>query len=61
MPEEAIETTIGVVSVIQIIGREFLNRIQTFPTEIEKSSENEEDNNTYEKLKNYLEAEYGIT
>ena len=32
VPEEAIETTIGVLSVKSIIKRAFLNRIEYFPT-----------------------------
>jgi len=32
VPEEAIETTIGVMSVASIIRKAFLNRIQTFPS-----------------------------
>ena len=32
VPEEAIETTIGVVSATSIISKAFLNRIQTFPS-----------------------------
>ena len=34
VPEEAIETTIGVFSAVSVIQKEFLNRIKTFPTHI---------------------------
>lgn len=34
VPEEVIETTIGVVSSVSLIRKAFLNRIKTFPTEI---------------------------
>lgn len=61
IPEEAIETTIGVVSAVQIIGREFLNRIQTFPTEIEKpNSQDNESHKLYEQLKTYLHEHYNF-
>ena len=32
VPEEAIETTIGVVSAVSLIKRAFLNHIRTFPS-----------------------------
>lgn len=32
IPEEAIETTIGVFSAVSIIEKRFLKRIKTFPT-----------------------------
>ena len=53
MPEEAIETTIGVVSALPVIRRAFLNRIQTFPTEINSGDQ-------YQHMKKYLEDEYYI-
>lgn len=47
VPEEAIETTIGVISTISIIKRAFLNRIKTFPSQVRP----ETDPLTYESLK----------
>jgi hypothetical protein len=35
IPEEAIETTIGVFSAISVLDRAFLRNIKTFPTKIE--------------------------
>ena len=37
VPEEAIETTIGVFSAISIISKDFLRRIEDFPTHIQSS------------------------
>lgn len=39
VPEEAIETTIGVFSATAIIRKAFLNRIQSFPTQISEKDE----------------------
>ena len=35
IPEEAVETTIGVVSAVTLINKIFKKRIRSFPTEIE--------------------------
>lgn len=48
VPEEAIETTIGVFSAVSIISNAFLKRIKTFPTHI--MPEDKE----YESIKNKL-------
>ncbi len=39
VPEEAIETTIGVFSAISIISTDFLRRIEDFPTHIPPTDE----------------------
>lgn len=54
VPEEAIETTIGVFSAVSVIQNEFLNRIKTFPTHIQKDEE------AYESIKTRFESEYEI-
>lgn len=54
VPEEAIETTIGVFSAVSVIQKEFLNRIKTFPTHIQKDEE------AYESIKTRFESEYEI-
>jgi adenylosuccinate synthase len=35
IPEEAIETTIGVFSAISVLDKAFLSQIKSFPTKIE--------------------------
>ena len=54
IPEEAIETSIGVLSAISIINSSFLQRIPDFPTQIQKSDE------AYESIMNRLHFEYGL-
>ena len=49
VPEEAIETTIGVFSSTSIIRRAFLNRIKSFPTQINEGDA------AYEPIKKKLE------
>jgi adenylosuccinate synthase len=39
IPEEAIETTIGVFSAVSIISKDFMNRIEDFPTHIPPNHE----------------------
>ena len=39
VPEEAIETTIGVFSAVSIISTAFLRRIEDFPTHIQPTNE----------------------
>jgi len=52
VPEEAIETTLGVFSATSIIKKWFLNRIRQFPTQIL------EDDPAYEDLQRNLEQKY---
>lgn len=54
VPEEVIETTIGVMSVTSIIRKAFLNRIKTFPSHVKP------DDPAYESLKKNLEQKYDI-
>lgn len=54
VPEEAIETTIGVLSATSIIRKAFLNRIQSFPSQVRP------DDPAYESLKRNLETKYEI-
>lgn len=54
VPEEAIETTIGVFSAVSVIQKDFLNRIKTFPTHIQK------DEDAYKSIKTRFEKEYQI-
>ena len=42
VPEEAIETTIGVISAVSVLKRAFLNRIEHFPTQIEDTGKENE-------------------
>jgi len=37
VPEEAIETTIGVLSAVSVVRKAFLDRINNFPTHIKPS------------------------
>jgi adenylosuccinate synthase len=39
VPEEAIETTIGVMSAVSVIRKAFLNRIKTFPSQVQKETD----------------------
>ena len=52
IPEEAIETSIGVFSAISIIRIDLMNRLKSFPTLINK------DNEEYASIKAKLESEY---
>jgi len=54
VPEDAIETQIGVFSAISIIRKGFLKRIQDFPTHIK------EDDPAYESIRSRLQSEYDI-
>ena len=54
VPEEAIETTIGVMSVASIINKAFLNRIRTFPSQVAP------DDQAYEFMKKKLNKDYEI-
>ena len=54
VPEEAIETTIGVFSAVSVIQKDFLNRIKTFPTHIKKDEE------AYQSIKSRFHHEYKI-
>ncbi len=56
VPEEAIETTIGVLSVVSLIKSAFLNHIKTFPSEVEK----ETDPIAYESIKRLLTERYEV-
>lgn len=56
VPEEAIETTIGVLSAISIIKRAFLHHIRTFPSQVRP----ETDPAAYESLKKQLTSKYEI-
>jgi len=37
VPEEAIETTMGVFSAVTVLNRAFLRNIKTFPTKIDEN------------------------
>lgn len=54
IPEEAIETTIGVFSAVSIISKDFMNRIEDFPTHIPPNHE------AYESIQKRLEDGYKI-
>lgn len=54
VPEEAIETTIGVFSAVSIIRNAFLKRIQDFPTHVRPGDP------AYESIKSRLETEYEV-
>lgn len=56
VPEEAVETTIGVLSVTSLMRRAFMNRIQTFPSQVRKA----DDPIAHESLKRLLTERYGI-
>lgn len=56
VPEEAIETTIGVFSAISIIRRAFLNHIRTFPSQVSS----EKDPAAYESLRRLLTSKYEL-
>eukprot|EP00347_Sterkiella_histriomuscorum_P010095 403338695 len=55
VPEEAIETTIGVMSVASIIRQSFLNRILTFPSSVPPEDP------AYESMKRKLSQDYDLT
>ena len=54
VPEDAIETQIGVFSAISVIRKGFLKRIQDFPTRIK------EDDPAYSSIRNRLQSEYQL-
>ena len=54
IPEEAIETTIGVFSAVSIIEKRFLKRIKTFPTHMQS------DEDPYDSIQKRLSSEYEI-
>jgi adenylosuccinate synthase len=54
VPEEAIETTIGVFSAVSIVRNAFLERIQDFPTHIRPEDP------AYSSIRDRLEREYGV-
>jgi adenylosuccinate synthase len=55
VPEEAIETTIGVFSAVSIISRDFMRRIEDFPTHISSKDD------AYESIQRRLETQYKIS
>lgn len=55
VPEEAIETTVGVFSAVSIIRKEFLKRIKTYPCRIYPEDK------AYKSIKECLEKEYRIS
>lgn len=55
VPEEAVETTIGVISSLTLIRQAFLNRVRTFPTQIKEGDPE------YEGFKKNLAEKYSIT
>jgi len=54
VPDEAIETEIGVISAITMLKRSFLKHIQCFPTHIH------EDHPEYRSIQEKLESRYGL-
>lgn len=56
VPEEAIETTIGVFSAVSLIGRAFLNHVKTFPSQVDQKAEPA----AYESLKRLLTEKYEV-
>lgn len=50
VPEEAIETTIGVLSAASLIQKAFLHHVKTFPSQVHKESDPE----AYESLHKHL-------
>jgi len=56
VPEEAIETTIGVISATSLMRRSLMNRIQTFPSQVRKA----DDPQAHESLKKLLTERYGV-
>lgn len=56
VPEEAVETTIGVLSVTSLMRRAFMNRIQTFPSQVRKA----DDPQAHESLKRLLSERYDV-
>jgi len=56
VPEEAVETTIGVLSVTSLIRRAFMNRINSFPSQVRKV----DDPAAHESLTRLLTERYDI-
>lgn len=56
VPEEAIETTIGVMSVTSLIKKAFLNHVKTFPSKVNPETESV----AYESLKKQLSTKYEV-
>jgi adenylosuccinate synthase len=56
VPEEAIETTIGVMSVTSLIKRAFLNHVKTFPSKVNPDTEAI----AHESLKKALSTKYEV-
>jgi len=54
VPEEVIETTIGVMSVVPLIKKAFLNHVKTFPSQVREDT----DPVAYESLKRLLPKKY---
>ena len=52
VPDEAIETEIGVMSAVTLLKRSFLKHIKNFPTQVEK------DEASYSVMKKRLEERY---
>ena len=55
VPDEAIETEIGVMSAMTILKRSFLSHINCFPTLVEPTS------SAYESVQTKLEQNYGLS
>jgi adenylosuccinate synthase len=56
VPEEVIETTIGVMSASPIIGKAFLNHVKTFPSQVDPETEKE----AYDSLHKNLKTKYEV-
>lgn len=56
VPEEAIETTIGVMSVTPLIKTAFLNHVKTFPSKVNPETETA----SHESLKRQLQTKYEV-
>lgn len=56
VPEEAIETTIGVMSVTPLIKTAFLNHVKTFPSKVNPETET----SSHESLKRQLQTKYEV-
>ena len=55
VPDEAIETEIGVMSAMTILRKNFLKQMNSFPTQLL------EDSPEYAPIKNKLEKRYGLS
>lgn len=55
VPEEAIETTIGVFSAVSVLEKAFLQRISAFPTMVKQ------DDSDYKSIENKLNDRYELT